>query len=736
MPNSRPFFFPFTLAVFTLASFVSATLLFLVQPMIGKMVLPLLGGTPAVWNTCMVFFQAVLLAGYLYAHALTSRLARRPQMALHAVVLLLPLLCLPISVDTEVLRGGEASAVGRLLVVLLVSAGLPFFVVSTSAPLLQRWFAGTGHPAGRDPYFLYAASNCGSLLALLAYPTLIEPHLRLSGQSRLWVAGYVALAALILVCAALALRSSPLPAAEAPETAEAGRPTPFRRLHWVALAFVPSSLMLGATTFVTTDIASVPLLWVLPLALYLLSFVVAFARPPLWLRRALVRVLPAGVLIVIFLILAEVRPASDVLGAMIGLHLGVLFLAAVVCHGELAALRPSAADLTEFYLWMSFGGVLGGLFNALLAPLIFRTVAEYPLALLLACLLLPRASDWRLDKRWADLGAPVAVGVLALCLLSGLLPVLQKPEQLGTFLRFGTPLLLCALFVGRPVRFALALGAVLAANGLYASTNPNTLHRERSFFGVLEVERWGDSHRLVHGTTMHGMQSLDPARRGEPLTYYHRQGPIGQVMAARERAGDLRGIAVIGLGTGTMAAYGGPGRRVTFYEIDPAVVRIAGDPRYFTYLRDCRERGGVVDIVLGDARLRLGEARGKTYDVIVVDAFSSDAIPIHLLTREALELYLSRLAENGVVAFHISNRYLALGPVLGNLAQKLGLAGRTQHDDPDWDILKSGSDWLVIARRREALGALARDARWELLPLRRATGVWTDDFSNVFGALR
>jgi spermidine synthase len=768
--------------MFACTLFVSATLLFLVQPMIGKMLLPLMGGTPAVWNTCMVFFQAVLLAGYLYVHALT-RLEMRRQIVLHTGLLMFPFLALPITVHHWFAPSGAHPSV-QVLGLLLASVGLPFFVVSSSAPLLQKWFSSTAHPTAHDPYFLYSASNLGSMVALLSYPVLIEPHLRLVQQGQCWMVGYAVLVVLMVGCAVLVWRSHATSAAgprgiagsqqvEGPSWRGEGHWCAWsQRARWVVLAFVPSSLMLGMTTYVTTDLTPVPLLWVLPLALYLLSFILVFARLPQGLQQGLQRImvwlLPVVVLVLVFSMTAHL--VLWPFWMTILLHLAALFVVAMVCHGELARRRPPALQLTAFYLWISVGGVLGGLFNALLAPLLFKTVAEYPLALVLACLLLPRAhpespAPW---SRCLDLAVPVALAVLTLSLLSDVLVLHLYTDRLSALLhvapdrllaiskqwlkfdlakldmvlKFAVPVILCSFCAKRPVRFGLSVGALLLVSLLWQDTDSAVLYRERSFFGILKVERTGNTHKLLHSTTLHGMQNRDPFYQRTPLTYYHPNGPIGQVFTALAGTTMLQHIALIGLGTGTLAAYGEPGQSFTFYEIDPAVQRIASDQRYFTYIQDSIERGVTLKIELGDARLKIAEAADGQYGLIVLDAFSSDAIPVHLITREALHLYLAKLSDGGLVAIHISNRYLDLAPVLGNLAQAAHLVGLIQSDSGDQtgSLATSSqwsSSWVVLARHAKDLGTLAADAqRWRRLAGRTAVGVWTDDFSNLFSVFQ
>lgn len=680
-------------ALYAATIFLSAALLFLVQPMFARMALPLLGGAPAVWNTTLVFYQVVLLVGYAYAHLTTRRLGVRRQALLHAVVLALPLLVLPIAVPGGWSPPTTGTPIGWLLGVLLVAVGPPFFAVATTSPLLQVWFARTGHPTAADPYVLYAAGNVGSMLALLAYPVLLEPHLRLATQSYLWTGGYAVLAVLMLTCAAAVWRTPragnpTLPAAEDATLAAAPPLSVRRRLRWVALASVPSSLLLSVTTYLTTTIAPIPLLWVLPLALYLLTFILAFAR-----TRWVAPRLPALVLPLVLLPLAVtlLLQLAEPLWLLFGLHLAGFFGIALVCHGALAADRPPARQLTAFYLWLAVGGALGGLFTALVAPVIFTRVQEYPLVLALVCVLVRPAPAPA--RRW-----PVRLRNLA------------WPAALGT--------LVAGVLLGNP-------GHVLLT--------------ERSFFGAYRVTiDADDTYRiLTHGRIVHGMQSTDPDRRREPLSYFTRSGPIGQVFAAVEGHAPPSHVAVIGLGTGSLACYARPGQTWTFYEIDPAVERIARDPRYFTFLQDCAP---AATVVLGDARRSLATAPDGRYNLLILDAYSGDAIPVHLLTREALARYCAKLAPGGLLAFHITNGYLDFTPVLAALARDAGLVGLTEDNNivtrAEAALGKTGSQWVVMARTAADLGVLAADPRWQPLQGRPGAAVWTDDFSSVVSVLR
>jgi hypothetical protein len=737
------------LILFGVTIFVGASLLFLVQPMFARMALPLLGGAPAVWNTAMVFYQATLLAGYAYAHVTTHWLGPRRQAGLHLLVLLLPLLVLPIALPPGWTPPGDTSPIPWLLALLTVAVGVPFFAVSATSPILQAWFAATGHRTARDPYVLYAASNLGSMLALLAYPALVERLLRLDAQSRLWAWGYGALVVLAAVCALTLWRAGRAGRSGEPGSERAASPpgsatpdgvdqplTAARRARWVVLAAVPSSLMLSVTTYLSTDIAAIPLLWIVPLAIYLLTFTLVFGRRRLVPHRVWVELLPVALLPLVLVLVAR---ANEPLALIIPTHLVVFFVAAMVCHGELARDRPDPRHLTGFYLWLSVGGVVGGAFTALVAPLVFTNVLEYPLVLALLPLLPARPpAAWQGRTRQVrDVLLPLGLGALTVGLIVGLERAGFGPEAIGPAV--GLVILLCLAFRRRPVRFALGLAAVLLAGSVYRGEEGQLLYAERSFFGVSRVTRdpSGRYHMLMHGTTLHGMQALASARRREPLTYFHPSGPLGQFFAAVDGPTPRRAVAVVGLGTGSLACYGRPEQRWTFYEIDPTVLRIAGNTRFFTFLRDCPPKPFVV---LGDARLTLVRAPDGAYDLIVLDAYSSDAPPMHLITLDAVRLYLTKLAPGGVLLFNISNRHLVLEPVLGAIARAAELVARTRDDarvgDAERLAGKVESQWVVMARRAEDLGALREDPLWkapaappDLLP-------WTDNFASLLAAFR
>jgi hypothetical protein len=758
--------------LFAATLFLSAALLFVIEPMFGRMVLPLLGGSPAVWNTVMLFYQAGLLAGYGYAHTLSGRRGAGRWWIAHVALMGGALLLLPVRIPASASPPEGVPPALWLLGLMVVTIGGPFLLVSTTGPLVQRWFARTGHHRSSDPYFLYAASNVGSMLGLLSYPFLIEPHSTLTQQSRLWAFGYAALVAMVGACAFVAHRRSGAgivseesdelrgePVANGTLGAQAIRPfaplSARRRLRWILLAFIPSSLMLGVTTHLSIDIAAIPLLWVLPLSVYLLTFILAFGRTPMPSVGVSSRILVYAVLGV--MVVKEAH-ATEPLPLVIGLHLLALFAVGMVCHGSLALDRPEVGRLTEFYLWLAVGGVLGGLFNSLLAPVLFHSVVEYPLVLVLACLVAPSWSSRKGSRIGRD-GAPddgqhagsrsppvgwgrdlVVIGVFAGSLLA-LLLVLRaagyewKKEAYVVFLSF-----LCLplfAFRRRPGRFGLALGSVLLVTATGLGAEGPTLYAGRSFFGVHRViadrDSLGTIHRLVHGTTVHGIQRVGDDGCRDPLGYYYRGGPAGQIF---ETFGGRPGmsIGVAGLGAGGLTAYARPGQRWTYYEIDPLVVHIATNPALFCYVDAAAERP---TMRIGDARMTL--ARDSTrYDLLVLDAYTSDAIPVHLITREAFALYRRHLTDAGVLAVHLSNRFFNLEPVVARLAADAGLEMRIRRDARKQSEVDRGhfsSVWAVVASESR-LAPIASDPRWKRLQHPDAGPLWTDDFSSLFSVLR
>ncbi|CAN7214142.1 fused MFS/spermidine synthase [Bosea sp. LjRoot90] len=676
------------LPVYACTIFLSAFLLFGIQPMFTKLVLPKLGGSPAVWSTAMVFFQAMLLAGYAYAHWLVSRFSVRRAALIHITVMAVVLgTSLPIGITAGFERPPQQGEFAWLLLLFTASVGLPFFAVAANGPLLQAWFARTGHAHARDPYFLYAASNIGSFLALLAYPLAVEPALRLATQASAWAWGFGLLLAGITACAGLSIGPS---ASGRDKVTLVAEPVPTsRKLHWLFLAFVPSGLLVAVTAHISTDVAAGPLLWVAPLALFLLTFVIVFQRKPL-LRHGWM--LNTQLLLVLCYMAAMVFNLRLGWGGELVLHLSVLFITAMVAHGELARLRPSAAELTGFYLWMSLGGVLGGVFAALLAPLLFNSVAEYPLLVVAGMLCRPGFTSVR-------------------------------PSRL---------------------QGAALIGLAITGSGALIAREASRTDMVRSFFGVHRIAEMQDGRFRVlsHGSTIHGAQRLRQddgtpvSGRPEPLTYYFTGGGIADgIDSVRQvKGGTLAAVAAIGVGTGSLACQARAGEDWRFYEIDPAVIRIATDPARFSFFSACAP---APTFVIGDARLTLGDARDGSLDLIVVDAFSSDAIPVHLLTGEALALYIRKLKPDGAVLLHISNRNMELASVVTATAAAQGLA--TWLNTPvrtaeDLRAMKTAPEVALVLRPGVDPGLIIRQG-WREQVGPGSIRPWNDDYADIVGAI-
>lgn len=720
-------------ALFAGAIFTSAALVFTVQPMIAKMILPQLGGSPAVWNASMAFFQGALLIGYAYAHLLQRLPSLKAQFLVHLGALAGAALFLPLGVASQFGAPPVDAPVPWLLAVLAASIGLPFAVLSATAPLLQAWYARThgDEPGASSPYAFYAASNLGSMLALLSYPLLIEPFTAVDAQTLGWTFGYGVFSIVIAAVALTGWRSRGSASVAASTPVDDGRVTWRDRAVWLLLAAAPSSLMLGATTYISADVASAPFLWVAPLALYLFTFVIAFQTRPLISKdRALLWHAVFAALAIGLLCLDQTSLAANLVT-----HLGAFFFTALVCHSALAEGRPPASRLTEFYLFMSLGGVIGGAFTAFVAPVVFQTVVEYPVVLALAVL----ARPWR--------GTSVSraeMGLLAVALVAALAAALTPKSEALRIL----PVVLviisagAGLFLARRALLFFAALAMLVAQSLIAPPDKlQNLHIARSFFGVHRVtmdnvpEVGGPVHQLYHGTTLHGAQPLDPAFRCQPTNYYAPSGAIGQTYTKVLSSGSNKSIAVVGLGGGSVAAFTRMGDRLRFFEIDPAVERIARDPASFTYISECAQ--GAVDVVIGDARLTLAQEAAGTYDLLHLDAFSSDAVPTHLLTVEALRLYLGALKPDGVLLLHISNRNLALEAPAAATAKALGAHTLVQEFAPPQGtphIVAAPSQVMIVAKDQTALRAFVEDPRWREAD-DKGVRPWTDDYTNVVGAI-
>jgi hypothetical protein len=727
------------LIVYTAAIFTSALLLFSVQPLFTKMVLPRLGGSPAVWSVAMVFFQSLLLGGYAYAHYLMQVRNRVVPVAVHLVLLTIALLTLPLSIANG---WGEPPSSGYafwLLGLFAVSIGLPFFALAANNPLLQAWFVRTGHPDGPDPYFLYASSNIGSFLALLSYPVLLEPMFTLRTQNLIWTGLYGLLILLIASCGALLLRSPANAAVERSDDTDAPAPPWALRLRWIFLAAVPSGLLIAVTAHISTDVAAAPLLWVLPLSLYLLTWVLVFQSRPLLPHKWVLLAQPLAISGVI--VLLAVGGEQNLL-LTLGGHLVCFFVIAMACHGELARTRPASKYLTGFYVALSFGGMVGGLFAGLIAPFTFSWIAEYPILVALAVLCRPPAdARWRSHWYWPLLAA-IAVALIVPSYTTGKVFTWLDDHRVYVISAIAIAGMAAAILL-KADRAKLA-GIVILALVLIRvyPADAGRVETVRSFFGVHKIVETPDGqfHVLMHGTTIHGAEKFRNddgtpiTGRPEAITYYHRDGGIGQAISAiRARKGGPIRVAVIGLGAGTLTCASEPGEDWKFFEIDQTMVDTARDPRYFTFIQHCEPD---LKPVIGDARLTFAKEPDGIYDLIIVDAYSSDAIPIHLATEEAMEIYKKKLAPQGAVVMHVSNRHLELSSVVVGIADANDLKSWVYSEDSGRDGEYIFSTSVVVSAREEAdVGALASSDKWALTEAEDNQRVWTDDYSNVLGAV-
>ncbi len=720
--------------LFACALFLSALIMFTVQPLIGKLLLPNLGGAANVWNTCMVFYQSLLFLGYGYAHWLTARFALAKQHWIHLGLIVVSLIFLPLALPSELKPPTEHNPFFWLCGILLLTVGLPFFVLAATSPLLQKWFSNLGHRRSADPYYLYAASNAGSLIALLSYPFLIEPNLGLDYQKMAWSIGYAILCLILAVAGFRLLQRHRANQQVSEPELDFAHLDKKRIAHWLALGFVPSSLLLSLTQYISTDIAAMPLLWVLPLALYLLTFIVAFStgyqRIAGFFCQAQAIVLPP------LLAFSFINPASLPFVLNLCLHGLAFFLACQVCHGQLALSRPDSRHLTAFYLILSLAGMLGGWFVTFLAPLIFDGVYEYPLLLAMALILRPgllpaSPKTWLETLLWPGLVLTLGFGIyFSLDSLADVLDILG----VGLILIAG----ITYAFREQPLILGGMSGVLLLfATGLHASLS-HTLFQERNFYGVVSVREnlieneQGKPeviHELYHGTTKHGSQRQAQQFRTVPYLYYSRPGPMGQLFSAYAEQNQNWHIGVVGLGVGALLCYRNSGQQWTVFELDPLVVETAANDAYFSYLRDC---GNDAKIVLGDARLSLEKTEDGSFDLLVLDAFSSDSVPAHLLTHEAIQLYLDKLNDTGLLAFHITNRHLDLKKILAVHAQQNGIAGLLQEFRPSQHSpLIVAADWIVLARDEQTLTALKQNPNWQKPPLYFNARAWDDDFTAL-----
>lgn len=658
--------------IFAMTLFLSACLAFWVQPLLAKMILPYLGGSPSVWNTCVMFFQGVLLAGYLYAHYLI-RIPVKAQPVVHIAILSLGIIFIPFVIDPNLIPSVE-TPIFSVVKLLVFTSAVPLIALSASAPLLQRWFSNTAHVHADDPYFLYTASSAGSIAGLIIFPFFLEPHFTLSFQNHLWTVSFVCFFILVIICGSVNYLKAP-EITEKSDSILSGDVTWKRRLYWLALTFAPSSLLLGLTTYITTDIASVPLFWVVPLVLYMMTFIFAFAKRQI-ISESTAQIVQLALIIPIFLIMSypmHVFPHS----VKLIIHLSMLFFTALVCHLELVKYRPHHERLTDFYFFVALGGFLGGVFNTLIAPLLFVDIYEYPAVLLFAILLVP----------------------------SRLVP--------KKYLASGLTLLLVTHFYLEHPFFK------------------NSIYTTRNFFGTTRVVKMKkDVHFLLHGTTTHGLQIREPGRETFVASYYR---PLVSIFDNLRSQKNNLNVGITGLGTGSCACLAKGNDMITFFEINPDIINIASNPNFFSFLELCPPQGG---IYVGDARLKMKKISNNSYDIMILDAFSSDSIPVHLLTAEAMQLYFSKLKNDGILLVNISNRFLDLKKVVSALAKNQSLQAKFLVSKPDDKNHVYRATWAILAKPNVDLKAITNGQDWTPAPPTSNAHLWTDDYSNIVREFR
>ncbi|MFA5859427.1 MAG: fused MFS/spermidine synthase [Elusimicrobiota bacterium] len=745
------------IAALSLLLFLNSFLMFTLELFYARMILPVFGSTPAVWNTCMMFYQVVLLAGYAFAYwVVKSKLILRVQFGVYAVLFLLSLLFIPISMSPERWVNPDVNPVIVMSVLLLSSIGLPFLLLSTTSTLVQVWFSRTSHKRAGDPYFLYSAGNIGSFTALALYPFVIEPVMRLGQQNIAWSVLYIGMAVLIMFSVWLlskySTRSGSVNLTEASDKYDGEDTGSTQKLTWFGLAFIPSSLMLGVTAYVSTDISPVPLVWVVPLGLYLLTMAAAFAGKVninrivsslaelrLFANNIISWMVP--VTVIVLLIVAVKALETLVLWTLV-MHLCIFFVIALYCHGKLADSRPGTDKLTEFYLIIAAGGAMGGVFNSILGPVLFNSVVEYPLTMVLTFLFIPGKKGGKAYKfGWGDIVIPLCFGIAAYLPLVLNKTVLHGLQRIDLRVFIVALLAVSILFYYRRVRFTLCLISLVLVGSYYPIKTGVLLYQNRSFFGVNKVTDFPSAgyRMLYNGRTIHGAQWVNRGDKDKtPLVYYHPNGPLGRLFyeVNKQQSGKNAKVAVVGMGTGSMIAYGTPAQEWVFYEIDPVVIKIAEDKRYFTYLSNAEPE---YRVVTGDARLKLVTAKNGEYDIIVIDAFSSDSVPVHLVTREAVKLYFSKLKPAGMVVFHISNRYLDLIKPISGIAAADGYNAYEAVDYiDDYPEIKYSSNWAMVTRPGNSLAAMIEPGLWKkkVNSLNRNARVWSDDYCNIWSIVK
>lgn len=737
-------------SIYIVTLFLSAFLLFLVQPLIGKLLLPVFGGSAAVWTTCMLFFQACLFGGYIYAHFASSFIISKKRSLIHLGLAFTGLLFLPSSeIHGVAISGSTASIIFMVFRYLGLLIAFQFFILSSTAPLLQKWFSFTEDPDAGDPYFLYAASNTGSLIALLGYPVLFEPWFDLHRQVSIWNTGYAIMCLLLGICSLLpgsftkGSRDSETTDCEAnhaettsfPSGTTAQTPDKSRIAKWLLWSFLPSSLVLGITSHITTDIAAVPLIWIIPLALYLLTFILAFRKGRKWISTDFSYAAIGFFIFNLFVFRFRIQNPAWLI---IFFNISVLFFVCLIFHFKLAEDRPPPRYLTSYFLWISVGGMLGGIFNGLAAPLIFSTHAEYPIVLAFSVFFIPLSSEKRTYRE--KLFLPMLV-------FSIFARLFYEYESLSLGSSYGQSIswlgLVILCFITATFRPKLFGTFFLISLLAWHLTNPAydfVIKGVRGFYGMLQIRKTPDEafHLLSHGTTFHGAQRIKSGILGFPLFYYVRDGPMGSVFREMTYMRRGRNIGIVGLGVGSLAWYGRPWQHFHFFEIDPLMVDIAQDPELFTFLSDCPASK---TIHLGDARITLENVPDGHFDLLVLDAYLSDSIPVHLMTIEAFRLYLRKLAPKGILTFHVSHRYLDLEPIVGNICKELNLASKVMrftHPAPevkydDASDYVSAAKWIAVARDESEFGRITDyPPGWDEVHTNDNLSIWTDGYSNIW----
>ena len=678
------------------------------------------------WNTCVLFFQLSLLVGYGYAHYLSTSMSLSKQAALHSLLMVLPLTTLPFVFRNLNKAPTESSPIWWLTKLLLISVAPSVWVIAATAPLVTRWYGALDEEGSDDPYFLYSSSNLGSILALLSYPVLVEPMLGLQQHMQLWAYGYFLLLLVLVGLAFFVARSKK----QVEEASPQARPGYRKVLWWIILAALPTSLMLAVTNHITSELPPVPLLWIIPLFIYLLSFVIAFSRQKLVSIKLVSLFQPLSISLLALIMFVPTRTYAFLF------HLFALFVCCFCLITKLAKERPPKSQLTAYYLSLAVGGVIGGAFNAIVGPSLFPIFAEYTIVLVLICLTrdkLASLDEERESKQ--DLYYPLILAIFTFTVLCVLPRLGNETDVIARLLLLLVVAAIALYFRHRPVRFALAI-AVTAVGGFYAFQWGN-VYWGRSYYGVYRVVDEAHSTRrvLYSGSTIQGKQDVQIRKKN--LYCYHDKGPIGTLLTLPQSE-ELKRVGAIGLGVGALANYGRPNQKIVFYEICPLVKEIANNDELFTYLRDSSAK---VDIVIGDGRLSIAKERNSVFDLLVLDAFSANAIPVHLLTKEAVSMYFDKLKEDGICMVHISNRHLDIAPLLAQLARDLGLVGYLAKDKERSELIEQNggafSSWVLLARQESVLKPwLVNSVRWQSLNEFAATKAWTDDYVSYISLLR